>query len=143
MGRSRPCRRARRTHTVICSHAGRKHAAGACAPSIAKVPTGHALHTAFSAVEARKVLPVQGAQVVEDGLVSPAPGTHWHAEADVEPRGENWYAPQAVHVVETPDPVAYVLVGQAGDAEKETDPPQLATTVVTPRRFDAKPVFER
>ena len=89
------------------------------------------------------MLTVQGAQVVEDGLDSPAPGVHLHADADVEPRGENWYAPQAAHVVDAPDPIAYVLVGQAGDAEKTTDAPEPATTVVTPRRFDAKPVFER
>jgi len=82
------------------------HAAGACAPSIENVPTGHALHTALAAVEARKVSPVQGAHVVEDTLGSPAPGAHLHAAADVEPRGANWYAPHAEHVVERPEPCA-------------------------------------
>ena len=71
-----------------------------------KVPTEQALHTALAAVEARKVSLVQGAQVVEEAVRSPAPGAHWHAAADVEPRGANWYAPHAEHVVARPEPCA-------------------------------------
>ena len=99
---------------------------------MAKVPVGQALQAAFAAVDARKVLPVQGAHTpAEAAPTRPAPGAHAQAEEEVAPRVANWYAPHAEQVVVAPVTWAYEEEGHAGETLKAIARPELSLMVVS------------